>query len=363
MSVRGGGGRPFRCSRDLRAYAVDKGSPLNVVTGATGFIGGVLTRALADRDGKGSARGVVHHRKPWFEEPGIDWVEGDVLDRDSMLAAFRGADVVYHLGSLVSMDPRMANAVRDTTMVGTRNVVEAALECGVRRMIHVSSIHAYDQLPVHEVLHEGRDRAGGPHYTVYELAKMCAEEEVRRGVALGLDAVILNPTGVIGPYDAEPSYLGQFFVDLYRRNLPVLVTGGFDWVDVRDVVAAALAAATRGRCGENYILSGRWHSMVELARMCQTVTGVPVPRFVCPLAAARIWAPVQVAWDRFRGLRPRFTRDALTILETSNRRVSNAKARRELGFDPRPAADSVRDTYRWFEQNGKLAVGAPPLRT
>lgn len=335
---------------------------MNVVTGATGFIGGVLARALVDRDGKGSVRGVFHRRRPWFAEPGIEWVDGDVLDRDSMLAAFQGADIVFHLGSLVSMDPRMANAVRDTTVVGTRNVVEAALECGVRRMIHVSSIHAYDQLPVHEVLHEGRDRAGGPHHTVYELAKRLAEEEVQRGVALGLDAVILNPTGVIGPYDAEPSHLGQFFVDIYRRRVPVLVTGGFDWVDVRDVVAAALTAETRGRCGENYILSGRWHSMIELARICQAVTGVPVPRFVFPIAVARVWAPVQVAWARFRRRRPRFTRGALTMLETSNRRTSNAKARKELGFDPRPATDSVRDAYRWFEEHGKLAIGAPGLR-
>ena len=328
---------------------------MNVVTGATGFIGGVLTRALADRDGKGSVRGVSHRRWSWFEEPSVEWVEGDVLDRDSMVAAFRGADVVFHLASLVSIDPRMANAVRATTVVGTRNVVAAALECGVRRMVHFSSIHAYNQLPVHEVLDERRDRPGGSHSTVYDMAKTCAEEEVHSGIARGLDAVILNPTGVIGPCDAVPSYLGQFFVDIYRQDLPVLVAGGFDWVDVRDVVAAALAAETHGRRGENYILSGQWHATVELARLCQTVTGVPVPRFVCPIAAARVWAPVQVAWDRVRGRRPRFTRDALTMLETSNRRTSNAKARRELGFDPRPAEDSVRDAYRWFDEQGKLA--------
>ncbi len=328
---------------------------MNVVTGATGFIGGVLTRALADRDGEGSVRGVLHQRGPWFENPGIEWVEGDVLDRDSMVAAFRGADVVFHLASLVSIDPRMARAVQATTVAGTRNVVEAALECGVRRMVHFSSIHAFDQLPADEPLDEARGRPGGAHYTVYDLAKTVAEAEVEGGISRGLDAVILNPTGVIGPYDAEPSYLGQFFVDIHRRNLPLLVTGGFDWVDVRDVVAAALAAATRGRRGENYILSGRWHSMVELARLCQAVTGVPVPRFVCPIAAARVWAPVQVAWDRVRGRRPRFTRDALTMLEASNRRTSSAKARRELGFDPRPVADSVRDAYRWFDEHGTLA--------
>ena len=316
---------------------------MNVVTGATGYIGGVLTRALVNRDG--SVRGVRHRRQPWFDEP-VEWVEGDVLDRDSMVAAFQDADVVFHLAAEVSVDRRMEKLVWDTNVTGTRNVVEAAVECRVRRLVYLSSIHAYDQRPVHEALDEARGH--GTPVTVYDAAKAGAEAEVRGGIARGLDAVILNPTGVIGPYDAEPSQLGRVFVDLYRRNLPALTTGGFDWVDVRDVVKGVMAAEIRGRCGENYILSGRWHSMVELARMCHDATGAPVPRFVCPITVAQAWSPVQVAWDRSRGRRPRFTRNALAMLKTSNRRISSAKARSELGFDPRSTADSVRDAYRWW---------------
>ena len=328
---------------------------MKVVTGATGYIGGVLARALADRGD--SVRAVFHKRPGFVREPGIKWVAGDVLDRDSMVAAFRGADVVFHLASLVSIDPRQADAVRATTVVGTRNVVEAALECRVRRLIHFSSIVAYNQLPLDEVLDEARDH-GGMHHTAYDWAKMFAEKEVHAGIERGLDAVILNPSGVIGPYDAEPSYLGQFFVDMYRRDLPILVKAGFDWVDVRDVVEATLAAESRGRRGENYILSGRWHSTMEMARLSQAVTGVPPPRLVCPIAVARVWAPFQVAWDRLRRHRLRFTRDALSMLATSNRRISSDKAREELGFDPRPAADSVRDAYRWFEEHGMLDGGS-----
>ena len=327
---------------------------MRVVTGATGYIGGVLARALADRNGEHAVRGVFH-RKRGFSEPGIEWVKGDVLDRESMIAAFRGADVVFHLASLTSIDPRMADTLRATNVVGTRNVVEAALECGVRRLIHFSSIHAYNQFPLDEVLDEMRDRAAGANHPAYDRSKAFAEEEVLRGIERGLDAVILNPTGVIGPYDGEPSQVGQFFVDMYRRRVPILVTGGFDWVDVRDVFEATLVAQTRGRCGENYILSGRRHSMLELARLSEEVTGVPAPRFVCPIAVARFWAPFQVAWDRLRGRRPLFTRDALTILESGNHRISSAKARKELGFHARPVKDSVRDAYRWFEEHGKLA--------
>ena len=328
---------------------------MKVVTGATGYIGSVLARALIHRDGAGSVRGVFHERRPPLDASGIEWVWGDVLNPDSLVAAFRDADVVYHLASLVSIDPRMAEAVRATTIVGTRNVVGAALECRVRRLIHFSSIHAYRQWPLDVMLDEARDRAGGVSHTVYDQAKTRAEREVQSGIERGLDAVIVNPTGVIGPYDAEPSYLGQFFLDTHRRRLPILVTGGFDSVDVRDVVQAALVAETRGRCGQNYILSGGWRTTVEFARLCQAVTGVSPPRLVCPIAVARAWAPLQVAWDRMRGRRPRYTADALNILEKSNRRVSSAKAHHELGFDPRPAEDSVRDAYLWFQDSGMLA--------
>lgn len=326
-------------------------SAMKVVTGATGYIGGVLARALADRGDL--VRAVFHERPGFVGESGIKWVAGDVLDRDSMVAAFRGADVVFHLASLVSIDPRLADAVRATTVVGTRNVVEAALKCGVRRLMHFSSIVAYNQLPLDEVLDEARDK-GGVHYTAYDWAKTFAEKEIHAGIKRGLDAVILNPSGVIGPYDAKPSYLGQFFVDMYRRDLPILVKAGFDWVDVRDVVEAALVAESRGRRGENYILSGCWHSAVELGQISKAVTGVSPPRLVCPITVARVWAPFQVAMDRIRGNRPRFTRDALSMLATSNRRISSDKARQELGFDPRPVEDSVRDAYRWFEEHGML---------
>ena len=333
---------------------------VKVVTGATGYIGGTVARALADRGDPVRAiflhkRPSVffHHRRPFVREPGIEWVAGDVLERDSMVAAFRDADVVFHLASLVSTDPRMDDAVWATTVIGTRNVVEAALECGVRRLIYFSSIVAYNQLPLDDVLDETRDRDGTCH-TVYDQAKKSAEEEVRAGIERGLDAVILNPTSAIGPYDTAPSPMGQFFVDLHRQNLPLLLKAGFNLVDVRDLAEATVAAESRGRRGENYILSGHWHSLIEVAQISQAITGVPSPRFTCPIAVARAWAPFQIALDRIQGRPLHLTRGSLNLLALTNRQISNAKAREELGFDPRPTADSVRDAYRWFEEHGML---------
>ena len=327
---------------------------MKVVTGATGYIGTVLVRALADRGDP--VRAVFHERSGIFDAHGVEWVRGDVLDRDSMVAAFRDADAVFHLASLVSIEPRMADAMRAVNVAGARNVVDAALECGVRRLVHFSSIRAYNQFPLDEALDETRGQAGGLLRPAYDRSKAGGEDEIRHGLERGLDAVILNPTGVLGPYDRGPTGVGQFFVDLQRGQVPMLIAGGFDCVDVRDIVEATLAAETRGRRGENYILGAGWHSVPELAQFSEAASGVRAPRFVCPVALARFWAPFQMAWDRLHARPPLYTPDALHHISRSNRRVSSARARDELGFDPRPVADSVGDAVRWFEENGRLAA-------
>ena len=329
-----------------------------MITGASGRIGGVLTRALAERYGPGQVRAICRERRGTAADLDIAWVNGDILDRESLVAAFAGAETVFHLAALVSIDAVGARDFHRTNVLGTRNVVEAALECGVRRLVHVSSIHAYDQHPLNEVLDEGRGPADGPHQAPYDRSKAAGEVEVRRGIDRGLEAVILNPTGVIGPCDGGPSLMGQFFLDLHRGRIPALVAGGYDWVDVRDVVAATMAAETRARCGENYLVSGHWRTARELALLARQAAGVAVPRLQLPVFVARLWAPCQVVLDRSRGRRPLYTPAAVRIMADGNRRISSAKARAELGFHPRPVAETVNDTYRWFDEHGMLGERA-----
>ena len=329
-----------------------------MITGASGRIGGVLARSLADRYGPRQIRAIYRERRGTAADLDIAWVNGDVLDRESLIAAFKGAETVFHLAALVSIDAVRAQEFHRTNVLGTRNVVEAALACGVRRLVHVSSIHAYDQHPLDEVLDESRGPADRPHHGPYDRSKAAGEVEIRRGIDRGLDAVILNPTSVIGPCDARPSPMGQVFLDLYRRRIPALIAGGYDWVDVRDVVSAVIAAETQARCGENYLVSGHWHSMRELAQLSQQVTGVAVPRLQFPLFVARLWAPCQVFLDRSRGRRPLYTPTAVRVMADGNRRISSAKARAELEFQPRSLAESVNDTYRWFDEHGMLGAEA-----
>ena len=137
---------------------------MKAITGASGRIGGVLAQALAERDGNHSVRAIGREKRGWAAKLDIEWVKGDILDRESLRAAFAGADVVYHLAALVSIDNDRTGEIWTTNVVGTRNVIEAALECGVRRLIHFSSIHAYNQEPLDEILDETRDSASGAHH-------------------------------------------------------------------------------------------------------------------------------------------------------------------------------------------------------
>ncbi|MDP7039761.1 MAG: NAD-dependent epimerase/dehydratase family protein [Myxococcota bacterium] len=324
---------------------------LKVVTGASGHIGANLVAALLAAGHQ--VRALFHRRKGLLEHDDIEWVRGDVLDLDSLRLAFAGADTIFHLAALISIEGDQGGTVTKVNVDGVGNVAQAALESGVGRFIHFSSIHAFKQQPVDEVLDENRARAHESHHNAYDRSKAAGEKMLRTFIEKGLDALILHPTGVIGPFDGEPSRMGQCFLDLYHRKLPGLVDGGFDWVDVRDVVAAALVAEERGRSGENYLLSGHWHSMLELAQMAQEVTGVKRPGLVTPMWLARAWAPFQMTFDRMRGARPLYTTEALEALR-GNRQVSNVKAKEELEFDPRPIRESVADIYAWFEKEGKL---------
>jgi dihydroflavonol-4-reductase len=157
----------------------------------------------------------------------------------------------------------------------------------------------------------------------------------------------------VGPFDFKPSFLGKAVMALGRGSLPMLVHGGFDWVDVRDVAEAALAAAERAPSGGRYIVGGRWASLAELAQHVCRVTGARPPGLVCPFWIARAWAPVSAGYSRIAGKTPLFTAYSLSVLR-GNRTVSHERAVRDLGYRPRDLEETVSDACAWFEVNGYL---------
>jgi dihydroflavonol-4-reductase len=323
-----------------------------VVTGATGHIGANLVRALIAQGRP--TRCLVHVSTGALKGLDSEIVRSDICDVASLCHAFRGADVVYHLAACISLSMDDWAGLESVNVQGTRHVIEACLRTGVRRLVHFSSIHALVQEPLATPVDESRPLTASKRCPPYDRSKAAAEKEVRRAIENGLDAVIINPTAVIGPHDYQPSFLGEALLAMAQDRLPALVTGGFDWVDVRDVVAGAMRAEEKAPAGARYLLSGHWVAMGDIAGMVAEITGVPKRKLVCPLWLARLGAPVVQGMSRLNGKRPLYTSVSLRALN-SNRHISHEKATRELGYEPRPFRETLTDTLRWFEENGKLS--------
>ena len=314
-------------------------------------MGAVLSRALL-ADGE-TVRLLVHEDTRALEGLAAERVQADLTDPESLRRSFRGAEIVYHLGASISLDRRYTETMRRVNLEGTRNVILACRQCSVRRLIHFSSIEALADLNPVKESDESNPLAGPVDTTKYGWTKAESERLVLQAASDGLDAVILSPTAIVGPFDYKPSYLGRSLLDLYHDRLPALVLGGFNWVDVRDVVEATLAARDRGRAGERYILSGTWRSLPEMAALVKEISGRDGSRPVLPVWIARAAARIAGGLPGLSSKYPAFTLDALIAIG-KHRKVSCEKARRELGYAPRPLEVTLRDTFGWFAEQGYL---------
>lgn len=332
-----------------------EGRNLAVVTGASGHVGANLVRELLARGRR--VRALVHRDTRALSGLPVERAEGDVLDTTSLDRAMRGAHTVFHLAAVISISGDPAGSVKRVNVTGAGNAAAAARRAGVERYVHCSSIHAFDLYRGAGGIDETSPRSTRPGAFSYDGSKYQGELAVRGEIDQGLLAVIVNPTAVMGPCDWGPSRMGRVLLDLYHRRLPSLVDGAFDFVDARDVVASMLAAEHQGRVGESYLLGGHHHTVAELGAMASAVTGVKCPAFTVPRWLAKIGVPFALARGRLAGREPLFTFESLDTLGLV-RAIDTSKARAELGHDPRPLEDTVRDAYRWFADEGILPADA-----
>jgi len=357
-----------------------------VVTGAAGHLGATLVRELQAR--RQEVRALVHRDRRALDGLDVQIVSGDVTDEDSLQCAFSGADIVYHTAAYISISTGEQQRLQEVNVLGTRNVVEACLRSGVRRLVHVSSIEVLEGEPLSAPVDESRpliqsgtyarEKVSGDLGTAvpkgllswtkpcglqrysssYAHSKAAGERQVRQGMVRGLDVVILYPSAIIGPCDYRQGFPNAGLLAICEGRLWALVEGGFNWVDVRDVAEGALRAAEHAPAGAKYILSGHWASLHDLAELAREITGVPVPRLVFPMWVARIGAPFVAAACRLAGRRPLYTSAALQPLD-GNGEISHARAARELGYQPRPLRETVVDTLQWFENRDASARQIP----
>lgn len=317
-----------------------------LITGATGFVGSNLAAALAARGDRVRVLRRAGSRMDALEGIPVEEIVGNILDPGSVPAAMEGCDLVFHAAGLSHYGRTLRNIVYDVNVQGTRNVMQAALHARVPRVVHTSSIAALGFPPRGQVADESQGFPDELRWWAYGHSKHLAEEEVRKMVAQGLSAVIVNPAIVFGPRDVN-FISGVLLRASVRGHLRFVPPGGSSVVHVGDAVAGHLAAAARGRTGERYILAGENLTHREIARIVAEVTGGPGPLAVLPH-----WSLPPLAWvmDTLNVTRrrpPVITGEHIR-LGGETFYVDNRKAVRQLGLPQTPFRQAVQDAYAWY---------------
>lgn len=317
-----------------------------VVTGATGYVGGVLVRRLLRADVEVRVVIPPFEDQSLLEDLDVEVVVADITDYNAIASAIEEDDMVIHVAGYVTIMPGAHRQLNRINVEGTGNVVNACLEKGAKRLVYVSSVHAFPELK--GIISEDTSVDPMLAYGHYGKSKAQATLRVWNGVRRGLDAVIVHPSGIFGPFDFNDSSRITHVVRGYiEGKQKALIAGGYDFVDVRDVADGIYLAAINGRKGQNYILSGNFVTVKEMVEALAEITGKRMPTRSCPKGIAKAIAPfVELIALAFKRRNPLLTRYALHTLWTHTR-FDNSKARRELGWNPRGFQESLRDMVHW----------------
>lgn len=320
------------------------------VTGGTGFVGLNLVQQLMLQDWDVTALHRASSDLTYLKRFAPRLAVGEITDPASLLAAIpAGTDTLFHVAGDTNMW-RKRNAQQTRNNVdGTRNVVEAAIARGVRRLVVTSSISAYG--PVSGAITEETPSLAAHSRVNYEVTKWRAQEIARAAVPRGLEVVIMQPGAIMGPYDIGT--WSRMFVMVRDGGLPGVPPANLTFAHVREVVAAHIAAADRGENGGQYILGGENASMLDLVREISILLGKAPPTSTMPKSVVRLVANVADFFSNFTGVEPSVTPEIAeglggTITTTS------AKAQRELGYRVVPLKEMVRDCYDWMVAEGRI---------
>lgn len=324
-----------------------------LVTGATGFVGAAVARALLQANWE--VRALVRQRSDRrnLQHLAVDVTTGDLADRSSLTRALASCDALFHVAAdyrLGALDPQ---ELYRTNVEGTRNILNAARVSGVARMVYTSSVATIgipaDGSPGQEDTPSGLDEMIGH----YKRSKYLAETLVREAALAGTAVVIVNPSTPIGPGDIKPTPTGQLVLDAARGRMPAYVDTGLNIVHVDDVAAGHLLAFHRGRVGERYILGGEDMSLRQILGHIAALVGRKPPRVRLPRAAVLPIACIAEGFARLTGRRTRITVEGVRMAR-KHMFFSSEKARRELGYRWRPATQAFEDAVRWFREQGEL---------
>ncbi len=337
---------------------------LYLVTGAAGHLGNTIVRDLAAQGAHVRALILPTDRTEALKSLPVDLYQGDVTLPDTLSSFFDVPEpdntVVIHCAGIVSITSARSTVLYRVNVAGTMNICDLCVSGGIGRLVYVSSVHAIPEAEHGQTIVETQEFS--PENVVGAYAKTKAEASlyVLRSVRdRDLKAVIVHPSGIIGPGDYGTAHMTQMIADYMNNRLTAIVRGGYDFVDVRDVAAGILSAAENGRSGECYILSNRYYEIHEIMDELHEITGHRKIRTVMPLWFVRATAPLSEIYYKIRRKPPLYTSYSIYTL-FSNSHFSHEKADRELSYRTRSLRETLSDTVQWMEEHGRIS--APNLR-
>ncbi len=317
-----------------------------LVTGARGHIGNVLVRQLYEQ-GFHDLRVTVQGGDTSFIEPYAgEIVRCDIRDAKAVAEAVHGCTDVFHLAGYIHMSGTDKQKLNDINVGGVKNIVNACLTHSVSRLVYVSSIHALTPSADNRI-----DETVNPDMSLcvdeYSRTKLEGTLVVMDACSRGLNAVTVYPTGVIGPYDYRASMTGIMFKKyIHARGMQPCFAGKYDFVDVRDVADGIIRAWRHGKPGEGYILSGEECTISRMIRLIGRCMNRDLKTVNLPVFVVRAAAGVLSVYYRLADKTPIITRETIDVV-TSGVKISNLKAKDEIGFSPRSLEETMRDTVEW----------------
>jgi len=324
---------------------------LAFLTGATGFVGSHVARALAEQ---GAALRLLvrpNSNKKNLDDLKADLVTGDLRDPASLEKAIAGCDVVFHVAADYRLWVRDPDEMYRANVEGTRAILETARKNNVRRVVYTSSVATMgftsNGQPADENSPVSLKNMIGP----YKRSKFMAEQVAIEAAHAGQDVVIVNPTTPVGERDIKPTPTGRIVIDFLKKKFPAYVDTGLNLVDVKECARGHIAALEKGRSGERYILGGENLTLKQILDKLAAITGLPSPKVRVPYILALATGVVdEIYTGRIRGREPRATIDAVRM-GRKKMFASSAKAERELGWKILPVDDALRRAVTWFRDN------------
>ena len=319
------------------------------VTGGSGHVGGNLVRELLSRGYEVDC--LVRSDTRALDNLDVNLVKGDMLNPKDITPLMTDSDVVFHSAAFVAVEKIQEDLMHKINVEGSRSIATAAVKSGVKKMVHFSSVHAFEQQPTSEPLVEARPLVTDPKALPYDRTKAEAQTVVLGYRDQGLEVNVIHPTGIIGPYDFKPSRMGKVLRDITNGNMPFAINNGFNWVDVRDVAKSAVNCIDKGVDGQNYILPGHWASIPHLSTLIKQITGNRTHLVSVPFWMAYLALPFASISSRISGKRPSFSRGSLQALAIQCRTIPGTLADEHLDHKPRPLEETIDDTVSWLTQN------------